>query len=222
MSDLEREIRTVEDVARVLLRRASFDELLRCAHVAREVGDLDLRASVSERALEVALTQSRPESRAKRELNEAARLVASALMARAQSLEDLPDKLRLARERLRANGQGSRSSGVVDAIADVDNELAHLLLLLSDGSSGSLIRAGALLRKDFAERSDLAIVAMDRVLVTMPLNVPALTVRGAALCDLGMFKEAVAILRQGLKNEPDDSHLRVTYSRALEGVVDVP
>jgi tetratricopeptide (TPR) repeat protein len=216
VNELAQAIKTANDVRAVLARRASFDELLLCARVARELGDLELRSVVAERALDEARKQSRPEPRAAHELKMAARLVASAVIARASSLGDLPDRLNEARGLLGSRGVNAENTKASDAVSTIDGELADLLLYLSDGSPRSLVSAGALLRRETADGPDLAIVAVERVLQEEPKNAAALTIRGAALTDLGMFGEAVGILRSGVKLHPNNSHMLVAYSRALE------
>jgi len=198
--------------------RLSFEQVVACGRALRTSNNFDLRDQVARRAIEVALAQNRPFERTRIDLELAARIATSSLVARAGSLAELPGVISEA-QILLENAKGVSSPLVRDSFAATDKKIADLMLCLADASTHSLVAAAALLRDRDGpfERPDLAIEATDIVLMDEPRNMVALTLKGSSLSDLSQFDEAVEVLEDARRIEPRNRFLLPAYSRALEG-----
>ena len=224
-------IRTLEDVEKVLARRASFDELIVCSVVAKEARSQELRERVASSLLNEAIGQTRPILRANREIKEAAFIVVQSLLGNAKNVQDVVKHATRARIALATRAEKSKNPQLQKTATQYGNELSNLCLLLSDSSSSSLSRAAALLRSDLIDRPDLAIEACDLVLnsnkAKSPINsqikttpnnsVVFYTIKSSALCDLEEYEIAVETISKAIAMRKLDKYILNVYSRSLEG-----
>ncbi len=219
MSDQFISVESEQDVKSVLsLERVSFEQMVACDRALRKSKNFDLRDLVARRTVQLVTSQSRPAHRARPDLEQAARIVATSAIARAKNLADVPARVHEARQLL---DQGSKNSTIkltTEVFSSAEKKLAELTLYLSDSSPRSLVSAGSLLRDELIERPDLAMEAADIALLTEPQNVAALNVKGSALSDLELFEDAVIVLDSALALQPRNRFVLPAYSRALEGI----
>ncbi len=214
---IEDDIKTPEDVRRVLGRNCSFEELLRCSAIAKEDGDLTLRTMVANRALDVALASRYPPPRREENLTSAANMIAGVSLAEAESLKDLSKTIETARNTLAEKTQKSTYKELPKGMQKVDDLLNKMLLLIDDSTPISLVKLGALLRKEPANMPGLAIEAADLALQQESYNSAAEGVRGAALADLRKYEQAILLLQAALVKTPDNKFLLIPLSRAHQG-----
>jgi len=231
MDDNYQEIKTVTDVEKVLMRRASFNELLVCSVVAKEARSQELRERVASSLLNEAIGQTRPISRANREIKEAAFIVVQSLLGNAKNVQDVVKHATRARIALATRAEQSQNSQLQKVATKYGTELSNLCLLLSDSSISSLSRAAALLRSALIDRPDLAIeacdTAIDRKKAKSPKNtqmkatsnesVIFYTIKSSALCDLEEYEKAVETISTALTIKKLDKYVLNVYSRSLEG-----
>jgi tetratricopeptide (TPR) repeat protein len=219
VSDQFISVESEEDVLSVLsLERVSFEQMVACARALRKSRNFDLRERVARRTIELVTSESRPTHRARNDLQQAARIVTTSVIARAQSLEDVPGSVLEAHRMLEEGAKGSPVKLTTAVFSGAERKLADLTLYLDNSSPRSLVSAGSLLRDQQFERPDLAIEAADLALQTEPKNIAALNVKGSALSDLESFEDALDVLNSARALEPRNRFVLPAYSRALEGV----
>ena len=196
-----------------------------CVEVCKDLGDWPLRHQAAELATGEAL---RGRGIPPPALIEAAQQVVNAILRNAMTIEELEPCVPDAREwftehdhyfRARPADRGQSISRFLDAVhvdgqrAAVDREsLFRLVLLANDPDPESQVRLSSVLRAPF-ERSDLAIDAATRALDQKPLDIAALTTRGAAYVDVDELASAEADLDAALSINGDDRYALVARSR---------
>ena len=192
-----RPIDDLEDVRAVFVSgHGSFWEYMDCVEVCKDLGDWPLRHQAAELATGEAL---RGRGIPPPALIEAAQQVVNAILRNAMTIEELEPCVPDAREwftehdhyfRARPDDRGQSISRFLDAV-HVDGQatatdrksLYRLVLLANDPDPQSRVRLSSTLRSPF-DRSDLAIEAATRALDQKPLDIAALTTRGAAHVDV--------------------------------------
>ena len=221
-----RPIDDLDDVRAVFASgRGSFWEYMDCVEVCKDLGDWPLRHQAAELATGEAL---RGRGIPPPALIEAAQQVVNAILRNAMTIEELEPCVPDAREwftehdhyfRARPDDRGQSISRFLDAV-HVDGQatatdrksLYRLVLLANDPDPQSRVRLSSTLRSPF-DRSDLAIEAATRALDQEPLNVFALTTRGAAHVDVDELAAAEVDLDAALSIDGDDAPAHVARSR---------
>jgi tetratricopeptide (TPR) repeat protein len=202
-----RAISTVQDVEAVIRSpRASFEEWLDCASVARAAGRWELVEVCACSALRAVGRRAVAPYR----LLDAARLVAIAHFRRVSSLRLLKERNSLVHEQLQRLIAGLPAD-IKKSTDPVLDELSEISLLVADGSPASWIRLCSRLRR--LERPDLGREAADQALQLDHQSAPALTTRAAAALDLEDVEGAMSDLQQAwVANR--SPYVANTYSRA--------
>ncbi len=221
-----RPIDDLEDVRAVFVSgHGSFWEYMDCVEVCKDFGDWSLRHQAAERATGEALRGRRIDPPA---LIEAAQQVVNAILRNATTIEELEPCVHDVREwftehdrhfRARTDDRKQSISRFLDAV-HVDGQatatdyqsLYRLVLLANDPEPESRVRLSSTLRSPF-DRPDLAIEAATRALDQKPLDIAALTTRGAAHVDVDELASAEADLDAALSINGDDRYALVARSR---------
>jgi tetratricopeptide (TPR) repeat protein len=201
-----RPITTLADVEVVVASgRATFEEWLDCARIARASAAADLAANCAERT--IASVGSRPLGPAS--LQEAAFIIAWSYLRSANSFEALPPVLAETVSRLRSIAEGYIGAANLE-LTERAEKIAELLLLVGRADCHSYTRLCSKLRQ--MDRPDLGVVAATRAIALCPSNHAAYTTRGATKVDLDLAQDGLVDLERALELE-ESAHALLALAR---------
>ena len=190
--------------------RASFVELMDCAEVGKSAGDYELRKDAAERAVNLAVGDTRQIA----SVHRAAQHLAAATLGEASDLDDLAQYVAALRSRLKRLLVDFPETLQNAKLLELEATISEITLLLTDPDPAAQLRLCSRLRE--LDRADLGAKAAERGLKVEPRNAALLTTLAAAQLDIGASIAGLATIERAVDVEPENVYALNVYSRALQ------
>ena len=190
--------------------RASFVELMDCAEVGKSAGDYELRKDAAERAVNLAVGETRQIA----SVHRAAQHLAAATLGEASDLDDLAQYVAALRSRLKRLLVDFPETLQNAKLLELEATISEITLLLTDPDPAAQLRLCSRLRE--LDRADLGAKAAERGLKVEPRNAALLTTLAAAQLDIGASIAGLATIERAVDVEPENVYALNVYSRALQ------
>ena len=190
--------------------RASFVELMDCAEVGKSAGDYELRKDAAERAVNLAVGETRQIA----SVHRAAQHLAAATLGEASDLDDLARYVAALRSRLKRLLVDFPETLQNAKLLELEATISEITLLLTDPDPAAQLRLCSRLRE--LDRADLGAKAAERGLEVEPRNAALLTTLAAAQLDIGASIDGLATIERAVDVEPENVYALNVYSRALQ------
>lgn len=206
--------RPIEDVeqARAVVDgdKASFVELIECAEVGKSAADWQLRKDAAERAVNLAVSNSRQTV----SVHLAARHLAAATLGEANDLNDLARYVEALRKRIKQLLVDFPETVRNAKLLKLEATVSEIAVLLTYPEPPAQVRLCSRLRE--LDRADLGVKAAERGLRAEPKNAALLTTLAAAQLDIGASTSGLGTIKQAVDADPENVYALNVYSRALQ------